>query len=224
MCNRYAPASPDDIENYFATTPPPLPWTAGIGPWGRGPYVRVAGGGRACLVGQWGLVPVDAATAVWPYGRGVLTNNARWEELAGKKTYRGPWMRGQRCLIPARSYDEPNWETGRNVWWQFRRRDGAPWALAGLWAEWADRSTGEVVPNYTMITINCDGHPLLARMHKPDPNLPPDKQDKRTVVPLEPQHWDTWLHGSIDEARQLIRVPALDLFEAGPAPAGAASL
>jgi putative SOS response-associated peptidase YedK len=58
-------------------------------------------------------------------------------------------------------------------------------------------------------------------MHKPDPNLPPDRQDKRTVVPLEREHWETWLRGSVEEARALITVPSLDLFEAGPtAPAG----
>ena len=38
----------------------------------------------------------------------------------------GQWRRGQRCLIPASWYQEPNWETGRNIWWQLRRADGAP--------------------------------------------------------------------------------------------------
>jgi putative SOS response-associated peptidase YedK len=54
-------------------------------------------------------------------------------------------------------------------------------------------------------------------MHKPDPDLPDDRQDKRTVVSIEREHWDAWLYGSVDEARDLIRVPPLELFEAGPA-------
>jgi putative SOS response-associated peptidase YedK len=70
-----------------------------------------------------------------------------------------------------------------------------------------------------MLTMNCDGHPLLSRMHKPEPDLPPHAQDKRTVIPLEREHWETWLHGSIDEAWSLIRVPPVDLFDHGPAPA-----
>ncbi len=37
------------------------------------------------------------------------TNNARSEELAAKATFREPWKRAQRCIIPALSFDEPNW-------------------------------------------------------------------------------------------------------------------
>ena len=78
------------------------------------------------------------------------------------------------------SFDEPNWETGKNVWWRFRRADGAPWGLAGLWNTWTDKATGEIVESYTMLTLNADAHPLMSRMHKPDPKLGPDQQDKRS--------------------------------------------
>ncbi|RYG85495.1 MAG: hypothetical protein EON58_22930, partial [Alphaproteobacteria bacterium] len=95
--------------------------------------------------------------------------------------------------------------------------DGEPWALAGLWSVWTDPETGELVPSYTMITQNCDAHPLLRRMHKPDPKLPADQQDKRAVVPLEPGLWDEWLNGSIEQAEGLIKLPPEHLFAAGPA-------
>lgn len=107
--------------------------------------------------------------------------------------------------------------TGKNTWWRFGRADGQPWALAGLWSEWTDPSTGEVVPSYTMFTQNCDAHPLLNRFHKPDPALPPDQQDKRAVVPIEREHWDKWLNGTLDEAAALIRLPAEELFLHGAA-------
>lgn len=32
-----------------------------------------------------------------------------------------------------------------------------------------------------MLTLNADNHPLMNRMHKPDPKLPPDQQDKRSL-------------------------------------------
>jgi len=98
-----------------------------------------------------------------------------------------------------------------------RRTDGEPWALAGIWSEWTDPSTGEIVPSYSMITINCDGHPLLGRLHKPDPKVPPDQQDKRSVVPVEFEDVDLWLHGTQAEARTLLRLSAVQLFVAGPA-------
>jgi hypothetical protein len=71
-----------------------------------------------------------------------------------------------------------------------------------------------------MLTQNCDGHPLLARMHKPelDPGtkLPLAEQDKRAVVPIEEADWDQWLNGSLDQADALIQVPPAEIFAAGP--------
>lgn len=134
-----------------------------------------------------------------------------------ERSFKGPWARGQRCLIPALDYDEPYWGTGRNMWWRFARRDQAPWALAGLWNEWTEPETGEVVLSYTMLTQNCDAHPLLNRMHKPDPSLPADAQDKRSVIPIERADWNTWLHGSTGEATALVRLPPVELFAHGPA-------
>ena len=48
----------------------------------------------------------------------ILTNNARSETVVSRPTYRAAWAAGQRCLIPAAWYQEPNWETGKNIWWR----------------------------------------------------------------------------------------------------------
>ena len=53
----------------------------------------------------------------------------------------------------------------------------------------------------------------LCRLHKPDPQLPPDAQDKRSVVPLEPADWDAWLDGDEAVARALLQVPPADRFD-----------
>lgn len=143
-------------------------------------------------------------------------NNCREETVAQLRTFKGPWARGQRCVVPAESYDEPNWESGRNAWWSFRRRDGQPWHLAGIWNDWTDPATGEVFSSYSMLTMNCDAHPLLRRFHKPEPSLPSNEQDKRTVISLEIDDLRTWLTGSTEEASALIKLPALELFDAAP--------
>jgi len=57
----------------------------------------------------------------------------------------------------------------------------------------------------------------MRRMHKPDPKLGPDQQDKRSVVPVEFEDVDLWLHGTQAEARRLLRLSETDLFDAGPA-------
>lgn len=218
MCNRYRSPPPDVLFEYFGVAAPAAGYPdRDIFPRAPGPFVRrareSAGFERELVVGQWGLVPWFAKTAALKYS----TNNARSEELASKASYKQPWARGQRCVIPAEHFDEPCWETGRNVWQRFRRADGCPWALAGLWSTWTDKDTGEVVESYTMCTINADGHPLMSRMHKPDPKLPADRQDKRSVVPIELADIDVWLHGTPAQARQLLELAPADVFEMSPA-------
>ncbi|CAM5796324.1 hypothetical protein [Rhizobacter fulvus] len=84
------------------------------------------------------------------------------------------------------------------------------------WNTWVDPATGEVFESYSMLTQNCDGHPLLSRFHKPEVLLPMDQQDKRTVVPLEVADFRTWLTGSVEEAKALIRLQPTDLYDARP--------
>ena len=97
-----------------------------------------------------------------------------------------------------------------------RRADGRPLGLAGLWSVWHDKATGELHESYTMLTINADRHPLMSRMHKPDPKLPPDRQDKRSVIPIEPEDWDEWLTCTPARAVDLLQVPADDLLFGEP--------
>lgn len=208
MCNRYVSPSEAEIERYWhigARTP--TQWAGGgVYPRAPGPFIRAGNDAPELVVGQWALIPVFAKAAKLPYA----TNNARSEELARKASFRQPWARGQRCIIPAWSFDEPCWETGKNVWWTFERSDGAPWGLAGLWNTWVDKATGEVVESYTMLTINADNHPIMRRMHKPDPTLGPNEQDKRSVVAIEPQNMQRWLHGTLKETQALLAPPAME--------------
>lgn len=210
MCNLYAPCGPEKIAMRFAVAAPVGSYGPTVAPLKPGPIVVP---GRA-MVAQWGLIPPGSRSRVPALANGqrLSTNNARRERLSSAPTYQDAWRQGRRCIIPAEHFDEPNWSSGRNVWWRFWRADDEPWALAGIWSEWTDPASGEVVPSYSMITQNCDGHPVLGLMHKPDPDLPADKQDKRAVVPLAAQDWEQWLAGSVEQAEALIRLPAPDIF------------
>jgi putative SOS response-associated peptidase YedK len=212
MCNRYLSPTDARIEQTWAVGAR-NPWRGGgVFPRSPGPFVRQAredaGHRRELVVGQWGLIPWFAKAARLPFS----TNNARSEELTAKASFKHPWARGQRCIIPAESFDEPCWETGRNVWWTFSRADGAPWGLAGLWNTWIDKSTGELHESYTMLTVNADDHPVMGRMHKPDLRLPADRKDKRSVVAIEAVDVEQWLAGTEQDARDLLRPPAVDLL------------
>jgi len=233
MCNRYAPPRPEDVSQRWAPRQMPVNFPPGpLFPRAPGPFMRsVRGGagregglpdgdatgapaprGREVVIGQWALIPWFAKTAKLPYS----TNNARVESVATAASFKHPWARGQRCIIPADWFDEPCWESGKNVWWRFRRADGAPWGLAGLWSTWTDGSSGEMVESYTMLTMNADAHPIMRRMHKPDPKLAADQQDKRSVVSIELEDVDTWLNGCTDDAARLVKLAPVGVFAAGP--------
>ena len=219
MCNHYTSPEESEIERYWhvGRDQPGRWWDKALFPRGHGPFIRRArndaGYTRELTCGQWGLIPWFAKTAKLTYS----TNNARSEELTSKASYKHPWARGQRCIIPALWFDEPNWESGKNVWWRFRRADGQPWGLAGLWNVWVDKLTDEKHESYTMLTINADKHPLMGRMHKPDPKLSPAQQDKRSVIPIETSDVDQWLAGTQKEAQELLRLAPVGIFDAGPA-------
>lgn len=219
MCNRYETPEEREIERFWRVgrQNPGRWWDEVVFPRGKGVFIRRAkddpGYSRELVAGQWGLIPWFAKEPRLKYP----TNNARSEELAAKASYKHPWARGQRCIIPASSFDEPNWESGKNIWWRFRRADGDPWGLAGLWNIWTDKATGELHESYTMLTMNSDAHPLMRRMHKPDPRLGPDEQDKRSVIPIDLADVDQWLTGTVAEAQALLNLPPVETFEAGPA-------
>ncbi len=212
MCNRYTSPAEADIERawHVGRQNPLRWWDESLHPRGQGPFIRGAGGERELVAGQWALIPPWAKSAKLTFS----TNNARSEEVAEKASYKDAWHRGQRCIIPAMDFDEPCWETGKNVWWRFRRADGQPWGLAGLWNAWVDHATGEVHESYTMLTINADSHPLMRRMHKPDPKLPADQQDKRSVIPIELADVDRWLAGTVRDAQALLKLAPADVFDA----------
>ena len=203
MCNRYESPTVRETQVQWSISNA-ADWPGGgVYPRALGYFIRAGQSAPEGVVGRWGLIPPFATTANIPYS----TNNARSEEVAQKPSYRDAWRRGQRCIIPANSFDEPCWETGKNVWWRFNRADGLAWGLAGLWHTWVDKRTGEVIDSYTMLTVNADEHPIMGRMHKPYPKLPPNQQDKRSVIAIAEADVERWLYEHPKGVADLLNPP-----------------
>ncbi len=72
-----------------------------------------------------------------------------------------------------------------------------------------------------MLTLNASAHPLMRRMHRPevDPKtkevLPPERQDRRSLVLVEPEDVDQWLLCLLEDAKALIHLTPVDRFDAG---------
>jgi putative SOS response-associated peptidase YedK len=218
MCTRYVSPEAAAIERYWRIGSR-NPWRGEqreVFPSYLAPFIRADRESteprRELVVGQWNLIPWFAKEAKLKYA----TCNARSEELSDKASYKLPWARGQRCIIPAMWFYEPNWETGKHIPWRFNRADGDPWGLAGMWNTWTDKTSSEIIESFTMLTLNADSHPLMNRMHRPDPKRPPNMQDKRSVIPIDVAEVDAWLFGTLSEASALLRLPDLSTMLASP--------
>ena len=173
MCGRYTVVSPaSTFEAHFEalfSTPPAPRYNAA--PSQRLPVITADAPDRIQAF-EWGLLPAWSRDPK----AGPKPINARAETLAEKPSFRQLLLR-RRCLVPADSFYE--WQptpTGK-VPHRILRPDEGPFAFAGLWDEWTDRTTGEVRPTFTIITTAANR--LMAPLHERMPVILPTRAAER---------------------------------------------
>lgn len=80
------------------------------------------------------------------------THNARIETIAEKDTWRIPFLT-RRCLVPLNAFIEPIYEgerAGHMV--KFSQRNDGVLFAGGLWDQWVDKSSGEMLESFSIIT------------------------------------------------------------------------
>jgi putative SOS response-associated peptidase YedK len=94
-----------------------------------------------------------------------------------KKLDRRPEYKRARCIIPATAFVES--QSGKNPH-LLEPADGSAIAFGGLYKEWTDKITGELVTSASIITLA--GHPALENIHR-----------KSTPLWLPTDRFDEWL-------------------------------
>jgi putative SOS response-associated peptidase YedK len=168
--------------------------------------VRLARDGRVGELMRWGLVP-HFARAIDEHA-GMI--NARVETAASTPAYRDSFRR-RRCLVLADGFYE--WKRGRDPraprtpYW-IHLRDGAPFAMAGLWASWEPRDLFASPPLHSCAILTTDSNALVAPIH-----------DRMPVI-LHPEAEDAWLDpaldGQLDALRALLVPPPAELLVCHP--------
>ena len=129
---------------------------------------------------------------------GRKTYNARVETVAEKPSYKHAWVKRHYALALADTFYEPCYESGKAVRTAIQQANQEPMAIASIWDTWTEPDTGELIVSFSMLTINASNHPIMRRMHKPE-------DEKRTVVPLRPELFQSWLNATPDEARAILQ-------------------
>jgi len=188
MCGRYTLTTPPgDLAEYFALDRVPVQLTArrNIAPTQQVPVIRALPDGTRHLdLVRWGLIPRWAKDAAI----GSRLINARCESVAEKPAFRAA-LRHRRCLIPADGFYE--WRTvgghKQPYWIGFEGR--TPFAFAGLWEHWEDRTRGHALETCTILTT--DANELLLPLH-----------DRMPVI-LMPKDYGRWLDPAIDNPQHV---------------------
>jgi putative SOS response-associated peptidase YedK len=139
---------------------------------------------RAVVAYRWGLIPHWAENAK----SASRMFNARSEALARSPAFADA-LRRKRCLVPVDGFYEWQRLDGRRQPFTIGRADGAPLALAGLWAGWHDPAADRVVRTFTIVTTGPNDQ--LRWLHDRMP----------VVVPAE--SWDLWLDPDLADPSEL---------------------
>jgi putative SOS response-associated peptidase YedK len=123
------------------------------------------------------------------------TINARIETVRTAASYRGPWSRGQRCLVAARGFYE--WQTQADgktrVPYYIHLNDQDIFAFAGLWDS-SRNELGEWIESCTHLTLPANE--LLREIHNTQHRMP-------AILAREDR--EAWLEGTPEEAWAVLR-------------------
>jgi putative SOS response-associated peptidase YedK len=203
MCGRYSITLPPEAIRHIFQTHGDLPnWPVyyNAPPTTALPVVRQAkeADNRELSLMQWGLIPWFSKDGKPSYS----TINARAEGLRTSASYREPFAKGRRCLVPASGYFEWTGPKNDRQPHYFTRADGKPLALAGLWDRWRSKDKSEMKETFTIVTTQPSA--FAAQWH-----------DRMPLI-LAPDTWDTWLKGEPDTAAALMKPAKEDVLVSRP--------
>jgi putative SOS response-associated peptidase YedK len=129
----------------------------------------------------WGLIPF------WSKDETIRTKtlNARLETIHQKPSFRN--ITNNHCLVLSIGFFEWQWldEKGKQKQkYEIALPNNELFAFAGLWSEWLNKPTGELVYTYTILTT--EANELLSKIHN---------SKKRMPVIISEKHEQEWLQG-----------------------------
>lgn len=131
----------------------------------------------------WGLIPDWAETpeSIWNN-----TLNARGETIFEKSSFRKS-ANEKRCLIPVDEFYDFHDFRGKKYPFYITRKNDEPLYFAGLWNEWTNKDSGEVLNIFSIVTTRAN--PLMSKIH----NKPKFSNDPRMPVMLPENLLEEWL-------------------------------
>lgn len=131
---------------------------------------------------HFGLIPH------WMKEKKAVSINARAETLTEKPSFKNPYKR-KRCLIPVNGFFEWKKEGKNKIPYWIHSTEGDFFALAGLWEQWHNKDTGEIITSSAIITT--EPNEIMKPIH-----------DRMPVI-LKEDDWKLWLDKEVKEVEVL---------------------
>lgn len=155
-------------------------------PYQKAPVIRMLDGKPDLAFFQFSLVP---SWSKEPRVR-FATHNARLESVSEKPTWRIPFLH-QHVLVPVSGFVEPIYSgefAGNMV--EFFPKQGTLLFAAGIYDEWVDKKTGEVLESFSLLTT------------EPPPFVDEIGHDRCPIF-LPPSAFQEWLGSKEKDAEKL---------------------
>jgi putative SOS response-associated peptidase YedK len=203
MCQRYVIPDQTSAEREF------LPVTAwwkfapkfNAAPAQYVPAIRLHEGQTEAVMLRWGLIPswFEGEPAGPPHGA------VRTERMERSNLYRGSWLQGQRCILPAAGFYV--WQLTTEHYRQpyfVRLTDRSVFGIAALWDRWVSEDD-DVIESCAMLAV--PGNELMTQIGASDAAMP---------AILRRRDYSTWLHGSNVAAKAALHSYKPEWMEAYP--------
>lgn len=118
---------------------------------------------------KWGLIPFWVKDQKQADEIKRMTLNARADTVFQKPSFREPIMK-KRCLVPSTGYFEWRHEGNKKIPYYIYVKDEPIFSMAGVYDSWLDKSTGEIVKTFSIITT--DANPLTDYIHNTKHRMP----------------------------------------------------
>ena len=192
MCERYVLPDRDLAER---TLEPECKWwrfgaSFNVAPSRYVPAVRLYEGRSEAVMMRWGLIPA------WAHGDASVAHWVRLScgALEDSPLFRGPWLNGQRCILPfAGFYTWRLTPAGYRQPYFVRVSGRSVFAVAGIWDR-TEADDGDVIEGCAILTVPASGR--LESIQTATREMP-------AIISTE--NCATWLHGTPVEARALLR-------------------
>ena len=144
---------------------------------------------------HWGLIPHWFKDAD-PNKIAAMTLNAQAETVHEKASFRS-LVGKKNCIIPSSGFFEWRTEGKEKIPYFLKPTLDKVFSMAGIYDEWVDRTTGEILRTFSILT--CPANEVMEHIHN---------TKKRMPVLLSDENLDPWLDGALDTRKLLIPSPS----------------